>query len=94
MSSDAFGHLGNVMVSTTQSRGASPEELAARAVDKIVHISDSAHPMLAEQARAFRENLYSVLVFYMREAQRAQNVTLVTKFKKAGHPELIPILDA
>ena len=94
MNNDAFGSLGNVMVATTQDRGSSPEELASRAVDKIVHISETAHPLLAEQAHAFRKNLYSVLVFYMREAQRAQNVTLVAKFKNAGHPEFIPILDA
>jgi hypothetical protein len=94
MNNDAFGSLGSVMVATTTGRGASPEELADRAVDKIMYISDSAHPLLADQARAFRENLRSVLVFYMREAQRAQNVTLVTKFKNAGYPELIPILDA
>jgi hypothetical protein len=94
MNNDAFGSLGNVVVATTHGRGASPEELAARAVDKIVYISDSAHPMLAEQARAFRENIYSVLVFYMREAQQAQNVTLVSKFRAAGYESLIPILDA
>ena len=93
MNNDAFGSLGNVMVATTHGRGASPEELATRAVDKIVHISDSAHPMLAEQARAFRENLYSVLVYYMHEAIRAHNVTLVHRFHDAGYSELVSILD-
>jgi hypothetical protein len=29
----------------------------------------------------------------MKEAVRSHNVTLVNKFKKAGHPELIKLLD-
>ena len=47
-----------------------------------------------EQARAFRENLREVLIYFMHEAMRSRNVTLANKFKQAGHPELIPILDA
>jgi hypothetical protein len=32
-------------------------------------------------------------VFYMNEAMRSQRVTLAAKFRKAGHPELIKLLD-
>jgi hypothetical protein len=88
------GNVGNVMIQTTQGRGFTPEEIADRALDKIIYVGSQTHPAIREQAEAFRENIRQVLVHYMHEAVRSHNVTLVAKFKKAGHPELIPILDA
>lgn len=87
------GHIGSVMVQTTQGRGASPEELAERALDKIIYVGGNAHPAIREQAEAFKDSIRSVLVYYMNEAVRAHNVTLVSKFNKAGCPELVKILD-
>ena len=70
------------------------EEIAARALDKIIYVGSQTHPAIREQAEAFKDNIRQVLVHYMHEAVRSHNVTLVNKFKQAGHPELIPILDA
>jgi hypothetical protein len=86
--------VGNVMVATTHGRGATPDELAERALDKIIYVGSNAHPAIRDQAEAFKDAIRGVLVQYMREAVRAHNVTLVSKFKQAGHAELIPILDA
>lgn len=93
---DSVGTLlgGNVMVMTTEGRGATPEEVAERALNKIIHVGSHTHPVLREQAEAFKDAIRTVLVFYMHEAVRAHNVTLVSKFRKAGHPELIPVLDS
>jgi hypothetical protein len=90
----ASGAVGSVMVMSTQGRGFTPEEIAERALDKIIHVGSQTHPAIREQAEAFRENIRQVLVYYLHEAVRSHNVTLVNKFQKAGHPELIPILDA
>ena len=87
------GNIGSVMVQATQGRGASPEELAERALDKIIYVGGNAHPAIREQAEAFKDSIRSVLVYYMNEAVRARNVTLVSKFNKAGYPELVKILD-
>lgn len=89
----AFLLGGNIKVMTTQGRGFTPEEVAERALDKIIAVGGQSHPIIREQAEAFRENIRKVLVFYMKEAVRSHNVTLVNKFKKAGYPELIKILD-
>jgi hypothetical protein len=86
--------VGDVMVMATEGRGFTPEEIAERALDKIIYVGAQAHPAIREQAEAFRENIRGVLVYYLHEAVRSHNVTLVNKFKQAGHPELIPILDA
>jgi rRNA pseudouridine-1189 N-methylase Emg1 (Nep1/Mra1 family) len=85
--------VGNVTVMTTEGRGFTPEEVAERALDKIIHVGGYAHPAIREQAEAFKDSIRQVLVHYMNEAVRSHNVTLVNKFHKAGHPELIPILD-
>ena len=87
------GDVGSVMVMTTEGRGFTPEEVAERALDKIIYVGSSTHPAIREQAEAFKDSIRQVLVHYMHEAVRSHNVTLVNKFKQAGHPELIPILD-
>lgn len=87
------GIVGNVMVMATEGRGHTPEEVAERALDKIIHVGSSAHPAIRDQAEAFKDSIRGVLVHYMREAVRSHNVTLVNKFKQAGYPELTSILD-
>jgi len=85
--------IGNVMVMATEGRGFTPEEVAERALDKIIYVGSNAHPAIRDQAEAFKDSIRGVLVHYMREAVRSHNVTLVNKFKQAGYPELTAILD-
>ena len=85
--------VGGVEVMTTSGRGFTPEEIAERALDKIIYVGSNAHPAIREQAEAFRDNIRNVLIFYLHEAVRSSNVTLANKLQQAGHPELIPLLD-
>lgn len=94
MDSVSFINLGNVMVQTTHNRGHTPDELAEFALEKIIAVSNNSHPVITEQAHAFRDAIRTVLVHYMREAVRSHNVTLVNKLTTAGFPELVKILDA
>ena len=91
---NGLSDVGSVMVMATEGRGFTPEEIAERALDKIIFVGSNAHPAIRDQAEAFKDSIRQVLVHYMHEAVRSHNVTLVNKFKQAGHPELIPILDA
>ena len=84
----------NVKVLTTQGRGFTPEEMAERATDKIISVGSQTHPAIRDQAEAFRNQINKVLVFYMQEMVRTHHVTLANKFRNAGHPELIKLLDA
>lgn len=86
--------LGSVQVMTSNGRGFSAEELADRALNQIINVGDNAPPVIAEQARAFRENLREVLIYFMREAMRSRNVTLAAKFTEAGFPELVKLIDS
>lgn len=87
------GDVGNVMVHTTHNRGFTPEEIAERALDKIIYVGQQAHPAIRDQAEAFKDSIRQVLVYYMHEVIRSHNVTLTNKIMDAGHPELLPILD-
>ena len=53
--------VGSVQVETTQQRGWSVEELAARAADKIIYVGDQSHPAVQAQARAFKESVKHVV---------------------------------
>jgi len=92
---DSVGSIlgGDVLVRSTQGRGFTPEEIADMALDRIIYVSGNAPPAIADQAVAYRENIRKVLVHYLSEAVRSHNVTLVSKFKQAGYPELVKILD-
>ena len=93
MDSEGSVITGDVLVMTTEGRGFTPEEIAERALDRIIYIGSQTHPAIRDQAEAFRENIRQVLVFYMHEAIRSHHVTLVNNFHKAGHPDLVAILD-
>lgn len=88
-----FGvEVGNVMVMTTHNRGFTPEEIAERALDKIVYVGSQSHPAIRDQAEAFKDSIRKVLVFYMHEAVRSHNTTIANKLNNVGHPELASIL--
>jgi hypothetical protein len=85
--------LGGITVCTTSNRGFTPEEVAERALDKIIYVGSNCHPAIKDQAEAFRENIRQVLVYYMKEAIRSDRTTLAARFREAGHPDLIKLLD-
>lgn len=84
--------LGNVSVVTTQNRGMSAEELTDMAVDKIIYVGQQSHPVIREQAEAFKRHIYSVVLAYMKQAVVSHNTTIANKLKEAGHPELVALL--
>jgi len=87
------GAFDGIQVLTKDHGGFSPDELADRALDKIIQVGDQSHPLVREQAIAFRNHIRQVLVFYMNEAVKFDRVTLANRLREAGHPELIKLLD-
>jgi len=77
-----------VLVETTEKRGFTPEEVAERCADRIIQISDTAHPGIRDQAHAFRQHMVKVLAFYMREAIKSDRTTTYNTLSKAGYKEL------
>lgn len=75
-------------VVTTENRGFTPDEVAERCVEKLISVSDTAHPAIRDQAKAYKKQMEKVVAFYMREAIRSDRTTVYNAIKDAGHPEL------
>ena len=84
--------LGNFEVQTTSGRGHTPEELAKNAIAKIISISEDTDPALKQQAEAFRERMFYVIVHTLEQAVKSDRTTLYNEFKKQGHADMAEIL--
>ena len=81
-----------VGVHTTNGRGFTPEEVASRCADKLIHVSDSAPREIADQARAFKAQIEKTVAHYMREAIASDRTTVYNALMDAGHPELAELI--
>lgn len=81
-----------VEVHTTENRGFTPEEIAERAADKIISISDEANPAIRTQAHAFRKQLVTVMAYYLREAVRSDRTTVYNALIDAGQKDLAELI--
>ena len=94
MLNKATAILGNdVKILATEGRGFTPEEIAERAIEKIIYIGQDSHPLVRQQAEAYKEHIKSVVLFYLKEAVKSDRTTLANRLRDAGHPELIKILE-
>ena len=83
---------GAFAVHTTKDRGHSEEELAAHAVEKIISIADSAPPELKQQANAFKQRMFYVIVLALKQAVKSDRTTLYNLLKQQGHEDMAEIL--
>ncbi len=81
-----------VDVITTKDRGFTPEEIAERCANKIVSVSDSAHPAIQQQAHAFKAHIVKLIEFYLTEAVENDRTTVCNALTDAGHPELASLI--
>jgi hypothetical protein len=80
--------VGEIEVMTTDHRGLSVEEVAKRAMDKILHVSKDSPEPIREQALALKETMYEAILFYMKYAVNQDRATIAAKLRGAGYPEL------
>ena len=84
--------LGQVMVATTDHGGHPPEFWANRAIEQIAGISEHAPPHIRQQAEAFRQQLYEVVLRNMKSAISSDRTTLAYLLNSQGHADLAKIL--
>lgn len=65
-----------VTVTTTSNGGHPPEFWAARAKERILHVSENAHPAIREQAIAFQNQIEAVILHFMKKAIESDRTTL------------------
>ena len=84
--------LGKIGVETTQNKGHDPEFWAAQATKKICDLSDNAPDHVKQQARAFQNQVYTVILYTIKNAIKSQNVTYANLLKEQGHEDMAKIL--
>ena len=85
--------LGNPLVIATSGRGHRPEELAELATNRIIQVGQNSHPLIIEQAKAFKEQIRDILTGYFYKAQSEERATLKIKMSEYGFSDLANVLD-
>jgi hypothetical protein len=86
--------LGGMKVIATEYRGHTPEELAELAIDQIIYVGEKSHPLIIEQAKAFKEQIRQILIYYFAIAQKEERATVRGQLIKNDMPEISQIIDS
>jgi len=89
---DVSSNLGSVGVKTTQNEGLSPEYWTGRVMERLIAVSDNADPMVKAQANAFKENIQSVVLLYIKQAIASDRATMAGLLDKQGQKEMAEII--
>jgi len=92
MSFLAGSEIGNVFVQTTDHRGFTPEEIAERALNKILYIGDKVTPEIGQQARMYQEAIRQVLIKYLQEAQDSERKNVRERLMQMGHHDIADLI--
>ena len=84
--------VGSVLVSTTQDKGHDPEFWAKAAADRIVSFGGNCHPLIAQQAEAFKQSVEKTVEFYIKEAIKSDRTTLIAELERQGHADMAKII--
>ena len=77
-----------VGVVTTDKGGHSAETVAEMCVDKLISVSDSAHPAIRDQAKAYREHMLKIVRYYITMAMQQDRATMCAQIREAGFHDL------
>ena len=84
--------VGSVLVSTTHDKGHDPEFWAKAAADRIVSVGGNCHPLIAQQAEAFKQSVEKTVEFYIKEAIKSDRTTLIADLERQGHADMANII--
>jgi hypothetical protein len=79
-----FGSVGTVNVFVAENRGFTAEEIADRAIDKIIFVGNESAPEVRDQALAYKAEIHRLLISYLKEAQVNERTTVYNKLIEAG----------
>ena len=81
-----------VDVETTSNGGHPPEFWAKRCIERLLSVSESAPPVLREQARAFKDQMEHVVLLHMKRAIQSDRSTVGHLLTEAGQPKLAELV--
>jgi len=89
---NSASELGDVMVYTSNNSGHSPEQIADMALNKIMSVSNSAPPVIRDQAIAHRDKLKEILMYYMKSMANSERTSICALMKSQGHDDMAEII--
>ena len=89
---DGVPELGMVEVATTKFGGHPPEFWAEQATKKICEISENAPEHVKQQAYAFRNHVYTVILMTIKNSISSDRTTVVNLLRKQGHEDMARII--
>ena len=92
MMSDTLFELGKISVHTTHNKGHDPEFWAEQATKKICEISENAPEHVKQQAYAFRNHVYTVILLAIKSGISSDRTTVVNLLNKQGHGDMAKII--
>lgn len=84
--------VGMVQAFGTHGRGLNVDELTDLALRKLIHVADTCHPEIREQANRYKESMRVIIARYMHQAIRSDRTTLYNQLRGAGYPEVADII--
>lgn len=82
----------DVSVYTSENGGHSNEQLVEMALEKLINVSDSAHPAIKEQANVFKNQIAYIMLKYITLARKEERATITHILDKNGHIDLANII--
>jgi|TARA_R110002020_G_scaffold11095_3_gene42146 hypothetical protein len=92
MSSSIELSVGAFDVVTTSNKGHDVEFWAETATNRIVSVGNESHPVIAQQAEAFKQSVLNCVTYYMKEALKSDRTTLCGELEKQGQSEMAEII--
>ena len=92
MFAESEAAVGQVVVTATVDRGHAPSFWAERAVERIVSVGGNCHPLIAQQADAFKEAVHKTVELCIKEAIKSDRTTLIAELERQGHKDMADIL--
>jgi hypothetical protein len=79
-------------VQTTSNRASTPEEIAARCADKLVHIPEHLDEEDHGRAQEFKARITTIMAHYISEAIKSDRNMLYIKLDAAGHADISELI--
>ena len=92
MSNSATISLGAFEVVTSENKGHDVEFWATTATNRIVNVGAKSHPIIAQQAEAFKQAVHQTVLYYMKEALNSDRTTLASELEQQGHKDMADII--
>ena len=82
----------DVQVHTTNNKGHDPQFWVDRVMERLLSVSENADPIVKEQAKAFKDSIQALLLFYINQAIQSDRSTVAGLLEKQGHKDMADII--